>query len=365
MSQARLTAHRLRVPLPKPRSLPQSSDPGAVLPQSLSLVVVQISSDAGKGLGFAAVSGSGSAALAMIEDDFAPLLANANLLLTERLYAQARKAFPEITRGGLAACAFSAIDLALWDLKAKAAGLPLWQLLGGCRDSALVHIAETMFPGLSADQVLEIAQPLLEQKMRGLRVGVGTGDAIRDANKVQRIRDAVGEEVWFGVNGNQTFDVPTAVAFGRFLEEELDADWFEDPTAANDVDGYARLAGLLELPVAVGSTLGSESFAPLVARTGAGVLRPDIGRVGGLTAMLDVIAVADAFHRPVVAHMGPLVGIHLACAKPNVTAVEYVRWLDPVFDGGPTLREDGRLAAPMVPGLGIELKKDAVKRFEL
>jgi hypothetical protein len=87
------------------------------------------------------------------------------------------------------------------------------------------------------------------------------------------------------------------------------------------VDGYSRLTSVLELPVAVGSTLGAESFAPMVSRTGVGMLRPDFARVGGLTAMLDVIAVADAFHRPVVAYMGPLVGIHLACAKPNVTAI--------------------------------------------
>src|SRR5438128_2064982 len=140
MNRPRLTAHRLRVTLPKPRSLPQSSDPAASLPDAISLVVVEIESQAGKGLGFSVVPGSGRSALAAIEDDFAPLLDGVDLLLTERIYARAKQSFPEITRGSSSACAFAAIDIALWDLKAKAAKLPLWQLLGGCRDSAPVHI---------------------------------------------------------------------------------------------------------------------------------------------------------------------------------------------------------------------------------
>src|SRR5262245_31284562 len=141
MSKARLTAHSLRVPLPKPRSLSQSDDPAHHWPDTISLLVVQIQSDVGEGLGFAAEPSNAEAALAFIEKDFAPLVAEANPLLTERVYAQARKSFPEIMRGGVAAHAFAAIDVALWDLKAKAANLPLWQLLGGCRDSAPVQIA--------------------------------------------------------------------------------------------------------------------------------------------------------------------------------------------------------------------------------
>jgi L-talarate/galactarate dehydratase len=130
-----------------------------------------------------------------------------------------------------------------------------------------------------------------------------------------------------------------------------------------DVDSHARLATKLELPLAAGSFLfGRDEFDAYLARDAAAVLRPDVTRLGGLTATLKVLALAERHHRPVVPHVLPEVGVHLACGLPGVSAVEYVRWLEPLWATPPRI-EGGKLVPPPRPGLGLELDPDAAGKF--
>ena len=350
----------LRIPLPRPRALPRSDDADAGVPDldAVTVLLVQMATDAGlTGLGFGLTTARGPSLRAAIEDELAPLVIDANPLEHERLFRRTPIDCPAVAR--------AAVDLAVWDLKGKAANMPLWQLLGGARDAAPVYAAETAWPWMSGEQILSAYEPLRARGVKGLRVAVGARDPESDAHRLQSVREHVGLNDWLGVSANHAYDAATALAMGRFLEEELDADWFEDPVAAGDAAGLARLADKLELPVAVGGSFDSAAdFARWTADTAAGVLRPDVMRLGGLTAALKVIALAESFARPVVPVLLPEVGIHLACGLPGGRAVDYVGWLEPLWKNPPPIR-DGLISPPTGAGLGLMLSPEAVAKFRV
>jgi L-alanine-DL-glutamate epimerase-like enolase superfamily enzyme len=152
---------------------------------------------------------------------------------------------------------------------------------------------------------------------------------------------------------------------GRFLEEEMDADWFEDPVPADDRAGLLRLADKLEVPVAAGGAFDRlADFTQWVTQAPAGVVRPDVLRLGGLTAALKVVTLAEAFHRPAVPVLLPEVGVHVACGLAGVAAVDYVGWLAPLWTEPPKL-VDGRLTPPPGPGLGLELNPEALAKYHV
>ncbi|HEY1380886.1 MAG TPA: mandelate racemase/muconate lactonizing enzyme family protein [Gemmataceae bacterium] len=357
----RVSADLLRVPLPRPRALPRADDPEPGTPPAnhLAVLIVRLDTDTGpSGLGFAYAHAAPRALVALVADELTPRLVGADPQSHEGLW-------PDRLAGGLANAALAAADLAVWDLKAKAAGLPLWRLLGGARDAAPAYAAETAWPWMSGEQVLSAYEPLKAKGVAGLRVAVGGRSPEADARRLEHVRNHVGLDDWLGVTAGGAYDTGTALAMGRFLEEELDADWFEDPVPTDDRAGLLRLADKLELPVAAGGQFDRLSdFTSWVAEAPAGVVRPDVVRLGGLTPALRAIAVAMAFHRPVVPVLLPEVGVHLACGLAGVRAVDYVGWLEPLWRTPPALA-DGKLAPPPGPGLGLELNPDAMARFRV
>jgi L-alanine-DL-glutamate epimerase-like enolase superfamily enzyme len=335
-------------------------------PERIAVLLVELETDASlKGLGFAyTIQGSGRALLATAEDDISPVLIGQDPLDHERLASLVQWRLQTIGRRGLVMQAYSAFDLALWDLKGKAANMPLHKLLGGARTSAPAFIGDAGWPGLEAGEVLDAARPLLEQGLMGIKL-FQSGDPEADADRTQRVREALGEESWLAVDAGQRYDYATALAMGHFFEEEIGADWFENPIPCEDVAGHVRLAQKLELPLAAGSCLfGKEEFDAYIARDAVGILRPDVTRLGGLTAVLKVGALAEHHHRRVAPHVLPEVGVHLACALPVVSTVEYVGWLEPLWTERPRF-EGGQMIPPAGAGLGLEITPGAVRRFQI
>ena len=192
---------------------------------------------------------------------------------------------------------------------------------------------------------------------------VGTPDPNADADRLTRIREALGEDIWLGVDANRRYDYGTALAMGHFFEEDLGVDWFEEPLSCEDVEGHVRLAAKLEVPIALGETLfGLDEFQRYLERGGVDVLQPDLTRVGGLTAWLKVAALAEQHHRPLAPHLLPEVAVHLACGLPRVTLVEYMPWLYPAFVEPPAIVK-GQIVPPPRPGLGLEISSEAVRKF--
>lgn len=342
-------------------SLPAGGSGG---PERVAVLLVRLDTDAGlRGLGFAyTLQGSGRALLATAADDISPLLIGEDPLDHERLAAKAVWRLQTIGRRGLVAQAYAAFDLALWDLKGKAADLPLFKLLGGARDAASAFVGDAGWSGMEPGEVLDAARPLLDRGLMGVKL-LQSGDPEADADRTQRVRDALGEDAWLAVDAGQRYDYGTALALGHFFEEEIGVDWFENPVPCEDVGAHARLATKLELPLAAGSALfGRDEFEAYLARDAVSVLRPDVTRLGGLTAWLKVAALAERNFRSVAPHVMPEVGVHLACGLPGVSAVEYVRWLEPLWASPPRF-EGGKMVPPPRAGLGLELDPDAVGKF--
>lgn len=314
-----------QVPQTKRRSLARTDDPADQPSGSISRLIVHVNTDDGR-TGIGSIStGQPRIVQTIIEDLFVPQLIDVDPRVHERIYARAKRECIGLTRGGFESMAFAALDIAIWDIKCQDARRPLHQLLGAARNSTLAYFAETIDPSYSADQVIEIAKPMIEQGLAGLWVGVSGRDPIRDANKLQQVRDQLGEEIWFGVCGHHGLDLNTALAFGRFLQEEMDADVYADPCPANDFDTYARLASELEVMVAAGSSFGFDRFFDLSTRTPIKAWRVDVERVGGITPLLKIAALAETNHRMILAQGNIGVTTELGCALPAVTAVDFDR----------------------------------------
>jgi L-alanine-DL-glutamate epimerase-like enolase superfamily enzyme len=199
----------------------------------------------------------------------------------------------------------------------------------------------------------------------GIKVRVGSSNPEVDAERVTHVREALGEDIWLAVDANQRYDYGTALSMGHFFEEEMGIDWFEEPISCEDIEGHARLAERLEVPIAIGETLfGRDEFAAYLARGAADVLQPDVTRLGGLTPWLKVAALAEQYHRPLAPHLLPEVSVHLACGLPAVRAVEFMPWFFPAFVEPPAL-VNGQLVPPQRPGLGLEIRTDALEKYRL
>lgn len=360
MKITRLTADHLRVPFGKPTRIALAADRPPIGPEAVDLVLVRLETDAGhSGLGFASVVGAGAAAVrSLIDTELSPLVVDCDPRDTDRLLSKVEARFRAVGFAGLAARAYSAVDVALWDIKAKAAGVPLFQLLGGARTASPFFVSD-----LTGD-VVKQAKPLMKLGATGVRIEIGASDIQADADRVREISDGLGDESWVAVAADGRFDLNTAHALAHFFED-VGVDWFEDPIPISDEVGYAKLAGLMETPLAVGSGIGSrEAFFRVIRAGHIRTIRPDIGRLGGITPLLKVAAVAEAFQVAVSPVRMPEVGIHLACGLGGVPHVDSVAWFKDVFTGGPSI-ENGKMIPPTAPGLGLTLNADAMAKWRV
>ena len=362
MRITRVDSRIFHVPMTRPRASSMEAAAGRL--NHIVTLVVQVHTDDGLvGLGFAyALQSSGRALLAVAEDDLTPLVVGENPLDHERVGSKVYWRMQTVGRRGLVAQAYSAFDVALWDLKGKAANLPIHKLLGGARDSAEAYGSDSAWLWMSIDEVLKASRVYVDQGM-GIKIKIGANPD-EDGDRIGRIAEELGEEVWLAVDANERYDYETALRMARYFEQEVgNVAWFEEPLSCEDIDGHARLAAKLDLPIAGGEMLfGLDEFRRYVERGALAVVQPDITRLGGITSTLEVIAFAKQHGLPVSPHLLPELGVQLACGLPAVSKVEYMPWLYPLFEAPPRL-EHGRLIPPAGAGHGLTLDEGAVKKF--
>ncbi len=356
----------LELPLEQPVLASISSRTGGSACTTIFMSVVFVETDTGHtGIGYAwLLGGGGRAMLTVIRDDLAPSLIGEDPLDHERLWQKLYWKTQSVGRHGLVIQAQSALDLALWDLKGKVCGLPLYKLLGGMRDSAPIYGSDGGWMNMSVDEILAASREYLEQGMRGIKLKVGHDDPAIDLGRVREVRNALGEEIWIAVDANQKWDFPTALRMGREFEQ-LGCAWYEEPMICEDPVGHARLADRLDVPIALGETLGSRFEIDVYLRAEAvDIVQPDVTRVGGITEFLKIAALCGAAHRPVEPHLMMEVSVHLACGLPGVVGLEYMPWLTAAFAESSVL-EEGCMRAPQAPGLGLEISKTALERYRI
>ncbi len=356
-----LTCDHYRVPLPRRQRVPLSGNPRPTPPAFIDALVVALTTEAGTGLGFTTLTGPGAEAVrAAILTEVVHLVMCESAHDTERLLSKAEFHFREVGFAGYAARAYSAVDMALWDAKSTAAGVPLSTYLGGARAGSPFFTSDTVGTSWDAEDATKSAQAALKVGAMGVRLEIGTANVEGDADRARELHDAVGEDAWIGLAAGGRYDLNTALALAHFFQDQ-GIDWFEDPINPADATGYARLADKLEIPLAVGSTFDRREDFTRVSRDGlARILRPDLGKVGGVTALLKIAAVAEAHGLAVCPVRMPEVTAHLGAALPAVTLIDRVSWCDALFAGGPTI-DAGKLAPPTTPGLGLKLGDAATK----
>jgi len=354
----------LRVMPARPRASAEEQRQGRAA--HVVTLIIELHTDTGLvGLGLAyALQGSGRGMLFTATDDIAPLMIGEDPLDHERLEAKAYWRLQGIGRRGLVPQAYSAFDLALWDLKGKAANLPLYKLLGGARESVPAYGSDTAWLYMKPGEIVKASQAYLDQGLMGIKVKVGA-DPGADAERVHALRQAWGDEIWLAVDANQRYDFGTALAMGRFFEDEIGVDWFEEPILCEDVQGHARLAERLEVPIAAGESLyHRDEFESYLKAKAIGIVQPDLTRLGGITPFLRVAALADLYHLPIAPHLMPEIAVHLGCGLPRVTCIEWMPWHAELFVDLPRFVQ-GKLTPMNRPGLGLELNRDAVAKYRV
>lgn len=267
--------------------------------------------------------------------------------------------------GGIFTLALAAIDMALWDIKGKALGLPLWKLLGGSGESVPTYASGAMMRELPLETAVEAAGRLLDSGFREMKMQLALpGESLPSAEveRARLIRERVGPDIRLMCDINQRWRVDQAIAIGRQLEE-VGFFWLEDMVAHDDFAGMARVASALATPLAAGEYVyGLSPFRSMLEAGSVDIVMVDPFRAGGITQWLKIAALAEAFNLPVVSHLAPEVQVHLIGAVPNGLTVEYMPWSIRLFEDVPR-PDGGMLAMPEGPGLGLRIDREAVRRF--
>ena len=275
-----------------------------------------------------------------------------------KIYTKLLWAGASVGRSGVATQALAAIDIALYDLKAKRAGLPLAKFLGSYRDSAQTYNTSGGFLNASLEEVKARATQSLEEGIGGIKIKVGLPDSKEDLRRVACIREHIGGDVPLMVDANQQWDRATALRMGRQLEE-FNLIWIEEPLDAYDFEGHAHLANVLDTPIATGEMLASVAeHKGLINANGCDIIQPDAPRVGGITQFLRLAALADERGLGLAPHFAMEIHLHLAAAYPREPWVEHFDWLDPLFNERLETKH-GRMIVPDRPGLGVTLSDQA------
>ncbi|MCP8999884.1 mandelate racemase/muconate lactonizing enzyme family protein [Pseudarthrobacter sp. RMG13] len=275
-----------------------------------------------------------------------------------KIYTKLLWAGASVGRSGVATQALAAIDIALYDLKAKRAGLSLAKFLGAYRDSVQTYNTSGGFLNASLDEVKDRATVLLDEGIGGIKIKVGLPDSAEDLRRVAGIREHIGWDVPLMVDANQQWDRATALRMGRQLEQ-YNLIWIEEPLDAYDFEGHAHLANVLDTPIATGEMLASVAeHKGLITANGCDIIQPDAPRVGGITQFLRLAALADERGLGLAPHFAMEIHLHLAAAYPREPWVEHFDWLDPLFNERLETK-DGRMLVPDRPGLGVTLSDQA------
>ncbi len=283
-------------------------------------------------------------------------------------------------RGGpILSSALSAVEIALWDIKGKVLGVPVYQLLGGaCRDRIRLY---THIGGEAPAELAEHAAEMVEAGFNGLKLTPAWVDGRGvvampprisfEVERVGAVRDAVGDRVDIMVDAHGRLNLAQAADMGRRLEE-LDILFFEEPTPPEDVEALEWLGRQTRVPLATGERLfGKWAFADIVNRHLVNYIQPDIVHAGGLLEMKKIAAMAESRFVEVAPHnpqslVSTMASLHLDACSPACTIQEYVypgaELQAELFEGGPVV-ENGYAELPDRPGLGIELNEEAAARY--
>ena len=300
---------------------------------------------------------------ACIAEAMAPRIVGRDATAVEAIWRDLWRATLTGGRGGVAMMAQSAIDIALWDVVGKAAGLPLHRLWGHFRSEIPIY-GSGCFRGARGDGMIAKAKHYVAQGYTAIKMQVAhIGDLRTDLGNVRRMREALGPDIAIMIDVNMGWSADVAITMGRKFEE-YDIYWLEEPVLADDFAGYLRCAEALDMRVVGGEThFGRADLKPLLENPRIPILQPDPMR-GGFTELRKIAAVADTWGMTIAPHLFPELNVHLLASIPNGIWAEQMGLLDDVLLGTPRI-EGGIITAPEAPGHGLAFRPEVLKDFVL
>jgi L-alanine-DL-glutamate epimerase-like enolase superfamily enzyme len=333
----------------------------------LSLIFARVETDeAVSGLGFTytIIPHGAQEIRSIINRSISPLVYGLDPRDHERVWHQMWRRMDWVGRGGIVVLAVAAVDNALWDLKSKIAGLPLYKLLGGARETVPVYNTDGGWLNHTMDQLVGETKEIIAAGFRGTKIKVGKDDPAEDKERIATVRQILGPKRTLMVDANERFTHAEAIKRAR-MWEEFNLFWFEEPLPAEDLLGHAKVKAHTSIPIALGESLFTrQHFKDYIASDGVSIVQPDCCRCGGITEWLKIAHMADCYNMHVSPHFVMELHLQLVAAIPNGLFIEYIPSLNAVLQE-PLRLEDGHFRPSQELGLGIPWDLDKLESYRV
>ncbi len=310
-------------------------------------------SDGVTGTGYTYTGGWGGRAIqAMLTHDLAPALIGKAPDDIAALYDAMYWHVHYVGRGGVASFAISAADIALWDLRGKASGRPLWQMAGGHNRTTRAY-AGGIDLNFARDKLLANIQGYLDRGFEAVKIKVGRPSLDDDTARVAAVRALIGPDRKLMVDANYGLDRAQALAAAKAFEPH-DIAWFEEPIDPEDLEGYAQMADAVAIPLAQGENLHSrDEFRRAIAQAKLAFIQPDASNCGGVTGWMEVAAMAQAAGIPVCSHGMQELHVSLMASQPHAGWMEVHSFPIDAYTTRPFVLQNAKGVAPDAPGTGV------------
>ena len=323
--------------------------------ESQETPIVRITDAEGaEGTGYAYTIGTGGpAVISLLNHTLVPRLIGREAEEIDGIWRDLFFATHATAVGAITSLALAAIDTALWDLRCKRAGLPLWQLAGGSKRAVPLYTTEGGWLHLSPEELAADAAAMQAKGFAGAKIKIGKPSIAEDRARLQAVRAAAGEDFKVMVDANQAFDLAEALRRADMLAE-FGVHWFEEPLPADNIGAHVELARHSRVPIAVGESIYAISlFKDYLQNGAASIIQCDVARIGGITPWLKAAHLAEGFGVPICPHFLMELHVSLVCAVPNAPMLEYIPQLDAITTSRLDIK-DGMAHPPSAPGIGID-----------
>ncbi len=348
--------YRIELPVPL-------SDSTHGLMTHFELVTVRLrDTDGAEGIGYTYTTGAGGVAVhALIDQGLRGVLEGADPARIESLWQKMWWKLHYGGRGGSVSLAVSACDIALYDLKARRLGTPLWRLLGGF-DPAVPCYAGGIDLEFTLDALLKQTDDNLAKGFRAIKMKVGRARLSEDRDRVFAMRKYLGDDFPLMADANMKWTVDESIRAARTFRD-ANLTWLEEPTIPDDVAGHARIVREGGVPIATGENLHTlHEFTQMISAGGVTFPEPDVTNCGGITVFMKVAHLAEAFNLPLTSHGAHDLTVHLLAATPNRSYLEVHGFgLDRYILRPMPIRE-GKAYASETPGHGVAFDWDALAK---